>query len=80
VPPHHGVGLHNDQGGTPVPPYLGEQNPKESVTLAEFWTLGRAPQGGQLVTEREIFERNCPMSATDETKRSEEYDQRGQHG
>jgi hypothetical protein len=79
VPPHHSVGLHDDQGGAPLPPPLGEEDPKESVPLAELWALDRAPQHGQLLTEREILERDLLMSTADQSDRSEEYDQRRQH-
>jgi hypothetical protein len=79
MPPHYRFGLHDDQGGAPVPPRLGEEDPKESVARVELWALGRAPPGGQLLTEREILERDRPMSAADQTDRSEEYDQRRQH-
>lgn len=79
VPPHHGVGLHDDQGGAPLPPPLGEEDPKESVPLAELGALDRASQRGQLLTEREVLERDCPVSAAEQSDRSKEDDQRRQH-
>ena len=74
MPPHHGVGLDDDQGGAPLPPPLGEEDPKESVPRAEFWALDRTRQRGQLLTEREILERDRPVSAADQSDRSEEYE------
>jgi len=74
VPPHHGVGLDDDQGGAPLPPRLAEEDPKESVPRVEFWSLDRTRQRGQLLTEREILERDRPVSAADQSDRSEEYD------
>src|SRR5882762_6600051 len=41
VPPHHGVGLHDDHGGAPLLPPFGEEDPKESVPHTELWTLDR---------------------------------------
>src|SRR6185503_1701502 len=39
VPSDHGIGLHDDQGGAPVPPTLGEEDPKQSVRRAELGTF-----------------------------------------
>jgi hypothetical protein len=72
VPSHHGVGWDDDQGGAPFRPCLGEEDPKESVPRAEFWTLDGARQRGQLLTEREILERDRPVSAADQSDRSED--------
>ena len=79
MPSHHGVGLHDDQGGAPVPPTLGEEDPKQSVRRAELRTLDRSRQHGQLLTEREIFQRDGPVPAADQSDRSEEHHQRRQH-
>jgi hypothetical protein len=79
MPPHHGVGLHDDQGGAPLPPPFGEEDPKEAVPHAEPWVVDRARQRGQLLTKREIFERDRPVSAADQSDRSEEYEQGRQH-
>ena len=79
VPSDHGIGLHDDQGGAPVPPRLGEEDPKQSVRRAEPRTFHRARQHGQLLTEREILERDGPVPAADQSDRSEEHHQRRQH-
>ena len=79
MPPHHGVGLHDDQGGAPLPPPLGEEDPKEAVPQAEPGAVARARQRGQLLTKREIFERDRPVAAADQSDRSEEYEQSCQH-
>jgi hypothetical protein len=42
-------------------------------------TLDRMRQRGQLLTEREILERDRPVSAADQSDRSEEYAERRQH-
>jgi hypothetical protein len=79
MPPYDRVGLHDDQGGAPLPPPFGEENPKEAVPHAELWAVDSARQYGQLLTKREIFERDCPVSAADQFHRTEEYKQRRQH-
>jgi hypothetical protein len=63
----YGVGPHDDQGGAPVPPTLGEEDPKQSVRRAEVWTRDRSPQHGQLLTEREIFQRDRAVPAADQS-------------
>jgi len=79
VPPHHGVRLDDDQGGAPLPPALGKEDPKESVPRAELRALDRTRQRSQLLTEREILERDVPVPAADQADRSEEQNQRRQH-
>ena len=74
-----GVGPHDEQGSAPLRPRLGEEDPKESVPRAELWAPDRARQRGHLLAEREILERNDPVSAADHSDRSEEHDQRRQH-
>jgi transposase InsO family protein len=67
------------KGSTPLAPSLGEEDPEESVTPAELWALARSGQGGQLLTEREILERDSAVSPAEQSDRSEEYDQHRQH-
>jgi hypothetical protein len=57
----------------------GEEDPKESVPGAKPGTLARTRQGGHLPTEREILERDRPVSAADQADGSKEYEQCGQH-
>jgi hypothetical protein len=46
MPPQHGLGLHDDQGGAPVPPGVGEAYPEESIrTLAKWEREYRTPTG-----------------------------------
>ena len=58
---------------------LARRIQKSRSRRAELWTLDRARQHGQLLTEREILERDRPVSAADQPDRSEEHDQRRQH-
>jgi hypothetical protein len=50
----------------------GEEDPKESVPRSELGALDRACQRRQLLTECKILERDCSVSATDQTDRAEE--------
>ena len=79
MPPQHRLGLHDHQGGAPLAPPLGQEDPKESVPPTELWALDRSGQRGQLLPEREILERDSPVFPAQQTDRSEEYDQRRQH-
>jgi hypothetical protein len=45
---------------------------KESVSPTELWALNLSGQRGQLLTEREILERDGSVSATEQSDRSEE--------
>jgi hypothetical protein len=79
MPPQHRLGLHDHQGGTPVAPSLGEEDPEESVSPAELWAFDRSGQCRHLLPEREILERDSPVPSAEQSDRSEEYDQRRQH-
>ena len=79
MPPQHRLGLHDHQGRTPVAPSLREEDPEESVSLAELRALDRSGQRGQLLPEREILERDSPVSPAKQSDQSQEYNQRCQH-
>jgi hypothetical protein len=42
-----------------------EEDPEESVSPAELWSLDRSGERGHLLPEREVFERDGPVSAAD---------------
>jgi hypothetical protein len=63
----------------PVPPGMGEQQPEQSISIAEWGPRDRAPEHRQLMAEREVLKRDCAVSAADQCKRSEHYDMRRQH-
>jgi hypothetical protein len=79
VPPHDGVGPHDEHGAAPLPPGLGEEDPKESVPGAKPWAFARARQGGDLLTEGKILERDRSMSSANQSDRSKEHDECRQH-
>ncbi len=64
MPPQHRVRLYDHQGGPPLPPPFGEQDPKESIPPSELPAIEGARQRGQLLTEREVLERNRPVPTT----------------
>src|SRR2546426_3396337 len=73
MPSDDRVRLHDDQGAAPVPPGFGEQDPKEPIARAKLRSFCCARQGGQLLTEREVLERDRPVSAAHQSDRSEEH-------
>src|SRR5713226_4369757 len=79
MPAHDSVGLHDDQGRSPIPPRLGEQNPKQSIACAVLRTPDRAPENRQLLTQRHVLERDGSVSITEQPERSKQHDKRGQH-
>jgi hypothetical protein len=79
MPTHDGVRVYDDQGGSPIPPRLGEEHPKQSVSVAELGTPRGALEHGQLLTEGQILERDGSMSTADQRERSKGDDQRSQH-
>jgi hypothetical protein len=79
MPPHDRVGLHGHQGRSAIRPYLGEQDPKQSITCTELRTSDRAPENRQLLTQRHVLERDGSVSTTEQPERSKQHDKRGQH-
>jgi hypothetical protein len=62
MPTDHRLGLHDDQGRTPVSPGVSEQHPKQSISRTERWTLDRALENRQLLTEGQVLSATarCP--------------------
>jgi hypothetical protein len=79
MPAHHGVRVHDDQGCAPIPPRIGEQHPKDSISLAELRTFYGALEDRQLLAECQILERDRPVSTADQRERSKRDDERSQH-
>ena len=55
MPTHDGVRVHDDQGGAPILPRVGEQHPKQSISVAELGTPYGALEHGvlsQIAAER----------------------------
>jgi hypothetical protein len=79
MPTHDRVRLDYDQSRAPVRPRLREQHPKQPISRTQLRTSDRAPEDSQLLTQRHIFERDGPVSATDQPERSEYHEKHGQH-
>jgi hypothetical protein len=75
----HRLGLHDDQGRTPVPPGVNEQHPKQSISRTEWRTLDRALEHRQLLTEGQVLKRDRAVSAADQREGTERDEKRGQH-
>jgi hypothetical protein len=79
MPAYDGVRPHDNQRRAPVPPGMGEQHPKQAISMAEWGPRDRAPEHRQLLAERQVLKCDCAVSAADQCERSEHYDERGQH-
>jgi hypothetical protein len=51
MPTHDGVRVHDDQGCSPIPPRVGQQHPKQPISVAESRTPHGALEHGQLLTQ-----------------------------
>ena len=78
MPTDHRLGLHDDQGRTPVPPGVSEQQPKQSISRTEWRTLDRAFEHRQLLTEGQVLERDRAVSTADQREGREHEEKRGQ--
>ena len=67
MPTHDRVGLHDDQGRSPILPRLGEQDPEQSIARAEVRTPDRAAENRQLLTQRQVLERDGSVSASNQS-------------
>src|SRR5437867_396274 len=79
MPPHDRVGLHDDQGRSPILPRLGEQHPKQSISAVEEGTRGVTFEHRQLLTERQVLERDGSVSTTEQPERSKQTNKLSQH-
>ena len=79
MPAHDCVRLHNDQGGAPISPGIGEYDPEQSISVAEWGTLGSAREHRQLLTGRYVLERDGSVSTAEQREGSEQDDKRSQH-
>ena len=66
LPADDRVRLHNDQSGAPISPRVGEQDPEESISVAEWGTLGGTSEHRKLLTERKVLKRNGPVSTAEQ--------------
>ena len=79
MPSHHGVGLDEHERGAPVPPRLGQSDPKQAISPPELRTAARAFQAVELLAEREVLEDQFVMSAAGQPQRADENKDHLQH-
>jgi hypothetical protein len=63
---------------TPILPRIGEQHPKQSISVEELGAPRGALEHGQLLTECQILERGGSVSTADQRERSKRDDERSQ--
>src|SRR5215216_2518728 len=56
MPSHDGVGLDEHERGAPVPPRLGQHDPKQPISPPEMPPFTRSPQCVELMAECEVLE------------------------
>jgi len=81
MPPHDGVGLREDERGTPVGPHASQRDPEQAVRRVESWPLTAGPlQRAQLLPQRQILQDDLAMPAERQCERSANDEEQGQHG
>jgi len=55
MPSNYGVGLHNDQSGTPPRPEFRQRDPEDSITPAQARGFRLLLQNRELLSKREIL-------------------------
>jgi hypothetical protein len=79
MPSHHGVGLDEDERRAPVPPRLGQYDPKQPIPPPKLRTGARAFQRAELLAEREVLEDQFMMSAAGQRYGADKYNDHLQH-
>jgi hypothetical protein len=70
-PPQHRFGLHDHQGGAPLAPSFGEEDPKESLPPVEPRARDRSGHRGQLLSARfSSATARCPRQMSPIDRRS----------
>ena len=76
MPPDDGLGLDDGDGLRPAAPQAGQQDPEQAVGAPQPWTRRGALEDGQLVPQREVFER---QGAAGPEREEEAREDQGQH-
>src|SRR6266700_2460883 len=79
MPAHDRIRLHDDQGRAPISPHVGEQDPEQSIWVAEWGPLGGTPEHRQLLTKRQVLKRHGSVPTAEQREGSEQHDKRSQH-
>jgi hypothetical protein len=70
MPSDDRIRLHEDQGVAPVTPHVGEDDPEESIGRPNVRAFDSAPQRHELLTKRQVLERDGVMSTAHQSDRS----------
>jgi hypothetical protein len=76
MPSQHGVGLDENERRAPVPPRVGQHDPKQPIPRPQVRTGARAFPRAELLAEREVLEDQFMMSAAGQRQRADEYTDR----
>ena len=79
MPTHDGVRVHDDQGRAPIAPRVGEQHPKQAISVTEWGPLDGPSEHSQLLAEGEVLKCHSSVSAADQCHGPEHDDEGGQH-
>jgi hypothetical protein len=79
MPSHHGVGLDEHERRAPVPPRLGQYDPKQPISPPQLRTGAWASQRVELLAEREVLEDQFVMSVAGQRQGADEYKDHLQH-
>jgi hypothetical protein len=69
MPAEHGLGLHEDESGPPLPPGVGEQHPEHAIARAQMRSSS-ALYGPQLLPQGDILEHEVVVSAAGRHERA----------
>ena len=80
MPPDDGLGLDDGDGLRPAAPQAGEQDPEQPVGGAQAWARRGPLEDGQLMTQREVLERQGAAGPkSEEEAREDQGDHAGHH-
>jgi hypothetical protein len=79
MPSHNGVGLHEHEYRSPVPPRVSQDDPKQPIARPELRTRHRASQRIELLAEGEVLEDQFVMSPAGQRQRANEHKDHLQH-
>ena len=80
MPGRYGFRLHDHQRGFPVLPNQVQADPKQSISIVQFWPLSIAFEHGQLLTQGGILQGDLFLTAENEKNETNQHHNRVQHG
>jgi len=70
MPPDHCLRPNEFQRRSPILPDLLQRNPKQSISIAQSWSLLPARKDGQLMTKCDVFQGDLLVTTEDEYEES----------